>query len=80
MIVFPYLCGLIELPNFASFLSRQSMLYDPYSQPAIDIDQLADECKAAVTSMQDMHTAEMQDPVWDCAAGGWLVPKPTAHL
>jgi hypothetical protein len=80
MIVFPYLCGLIELPSFLSFLTKQPMLYDPYSHPAVDIEQLAAECKAAVTAMQNEHSAETQGPVWDCAAGRWIEPKPTTDL
>jgi hypothetical protein len=72
MIVFPYLCGLIELPNFKRFITMSSMLYDPYLNPAVDIEQLAAECNQAVKGMQNMHKPETPGPVWDCAAGHWL--------
>ena len=44
------------------------MLYDPYSKPAINIDELATQCRNCI---KPVAPSVVQIRLWDCQKGRW---------
>lgn len=60
---------MFSLRSIVAFNPMQTMLYDPYSQPAIDIDELATQCRNCIKPTEQPPAPVR---VWDCQNGRWI--------